>query len=116
MKTFPLSEAKAQLSKLVDAVAGRDEQVTITRNGRPAAVMVSPDEFESWQATIEIMQDPELVASIRRGLRDLDAGRVLSEQEVAELFGLPGKAAPRPKRAAAARRGRSGSGVRRMGR
>ncbi len=86
LKTLPLSEAKAQLSKLVEAVAGRDEQITITRNGRPAAVLISPDEFESWQATIEIMRDPDFMSSIRRGLDDLAAGRVLTEKEIEELF------------------------------
>ncbi len=86
LKTLPLSEAKAQLSKLVEAVAGRDEQITITRNGRPAAVLISPDEFESWQATIEIMRDPQFMDSIKRGLENLEAGRVLSEDEFDELF------------------------------
>ncbi len=87
MKTMPLSEAKAQLSKLVDGIVTRAEQVTITRNGRPAAIMVSPDEFESWQETIEIMQDRESMASIRRALEDLKHGRTISGEELAELFG-----------------------------
>jgi antitoxin YefM len=89
MKTLPLSEAKAQLSKLVDAVASRDEQIVITRNGRPAAMLVNPDEIESWEATIEILQDPAMMAAIQRGLRDLDAGRILSDAEIEELFDLP---------------------------
>lgn len=107
MKTLPLSEAKAQLSKLVDAVAARDESVVITRNGRPAAIMVSPDEFESWQATIELLQDPAAMASIRRGLRNLAKGRILSDQEIEELFGLaPGEA----QTGARTRRGRRPAG------
>ena len=89
MKTVPLSEAKAQLSKLVEAVATRDESVVITRNGRPAAMIVSPDEFESWQATIETLQDPAMMAEIERGLRALDEGRVLSDREIEELFDMP---------------------------
>lgn len=107
MKTLPLSQAKAQLSKLVDAVAARDAQVAITRNGRPAAIMVSPDEFESWQATIEIMQDPAAMASIRRGLRNLEEGRILSDREIERLFGLaPGEA----QTGARTRRGRRPAG------
>lgn len=95
VKTLPLSEVKAQLSKLVHEVSSRDEQVTITRNGRPAAMLVSPDEIESWRATVEIMSDPEAMAAIRRGRRQLKEGRVLSEKEVEELFDLrPGQAAP----------------------
>lgn len=101
MKTMPLSEAKVQLSKLVDSVSTRDEQVTITRNGRPAAVIVSPDEFESWQATIEILRDPDFAASVRRGIRDLDEGRVIEEPELRKLFGVPDA-----KPAKARRRGR----------
>lgn len=95
VKTLPLSEVKAQLSKLVDEVSSRDEQVTITRNGRPAAMLVSPDEIESWRATVEIMSDPDAMAAIRRARRNLKEGKVLSEQEIEELFDLrPGEAAP----------------------
>jgi prevent-host-death family protein len=75
MKTLPLSEAKAQLSRIVDDVCGRDERVTITRNGKPAAVLVSPDEFESWRETIDILSKPELLAEIRAGVRALKRAR-----------------------------------------
>ena len=51
MKTLSLSEAKMKLSSLVDAVQATDEEVLITRNGSPAAVLVSPDEFESLKET-----------------------------------------------------------------
>jgi prevent-host-death family protein len=53
-RTLSLSEAKMKLSGLVDAVEGTDEEVVITRNGRPAAVRVSPDEFESWKETVAV--------------------------------------------------------------
>jgi prevent-host-death family protein len=71
MKMLPLSEVKAKLSQLVDRVEASDEEVVITRNGRPAAVLVSPDEFEGWQETIAIRSDQELLAEIRKGLRAL---------------------------------------------
>ena len=71
MKTLPLSEVKTRLSELVDRVTSTDEEITITKNGRPAAVLVSSDEFESWKETIAIQSDPELMTEIRRGLRSL---------------------------------------------
>ena len=71
MKTLPLSEVKAKLSKLVDRVEATDEELVITRNGRPAAVLVSPDEFEGWRETIAIRSDQDLVKEIRKGLRAL---------------------------------------------
>jgi prevent-host-death family protein len=74
MKTLPLAEAKATLSRLIDQVVETDEEVVITRNGRPAAVLVSPDEFEGWKETQAIRSDRELMAEIRRGLRALRRG------------------------------------------
>lgn len=75
MKTLSLSEAKAKLSGLIEDVERRDEEVVITRNGRPAAVLVSPDEYESWKETQAIRADKDLMAQIRKALRQLKAGR-----------------------------------------
>ena len=75
MKTLPLTEAKSKLSGLVERVSALDEEVVITRNGRPAAVLVSPSEFESWKETIAIREDASFVKEIRAGLRALKAGR-----------------------------------------
>ena len=71
MKTLPLSEAKSQLSSLVEQVRALEEQVVITRNGRPAAVLVSAEEFERWKETIEVRGDAALMKEIRAGLRAL---------------------------------------------
>jgi prevent-host-death family protein len=75
MKTLSLSEAKAKLSGLVEEVERRDEEVMITRNGRPAAVLVSPDEYESWKETEAIRGDPRLMREIRAGLRAHKRGK-----------------------------------------
>ncbi|MBI2526532.1 MAG: type II toxin-antitoxin system Phd/YefM family antitoxin [Candidatus Rokubacteria bacterium] len=83
MKTLPLAEAKAKLSRLVDRVASLDEQVLITRNGRPAAVLLSPDEYEEWTETRAIRSDRELMAEIRRGLRGLrKKGKIYTLEEL----------------------------------
>ena len=76
MKTLSLSEAKIQLSKLVESVSGVDEEIVITKNGRPAAVLVSPDEFESWRETTIVRFDKELMQEIRGGLTELKDGPV----------------------------------------
>jgi len=73
MKTLSLSEAKAKLSGLVEEVERRDEEVMITRNGRPAAVLVSPEEYESWKETRAIRADRDLMREIRAGLAALKA-------------------------------------------
>ena len=71
MKTFSVSEAKMKLSALIDELQALDEEVVITRNGVPAAVLVSPDEFESWRETVSIRLDDEGMAEIREGLAAL---------------------------------------------
>lgn len=71
MKTLSLSEAKMKLSALVDQVHGSDEEVVITKNGRPVAVLVSTDEFESWKETVSIQADAPLMTEIASGLSQL---------------------------------------------
>lgn len=68
MKTLSLSEAKMKLSALIDAINITDEEVLITKNGAPAAFLVSPGEFESWRETIKIKSDTDLMAEIKTGL------------------------------------------------
>jgi prevent-host-death family protein len=88
MKTVPLTEARKDLSKIVDEVSNVHEHITITRQGKPAAVVMSADEFESWQETLEILADPKALAAIRRAEKDLKAGRVRPWEEVRARLGL----------------------------
>jgi len=76
MKTLSLSEAKMKLSGLIDAISSTDEEVVITRNGRPAAVLISPDEFESMRETIAIRSDSEMMDEIKKGLKALKNKKV----------------------------------------
>jgi prevent-host-death family protein len=81
MKTLSLSEAKMKLSKLIDTVGTTDEEIVITKNGRPAAVLVSPDEFEGWKETNLIRSDQALMEEIKKGLSAL-------KKEKAKLYTL----------------------------
>ena len=88
MKTLAFSEARRDLSRLVDEVSSTQEHIVITKQGRPKAVVMSVDEFESWQETLEIMADQKTMAAIERGLRDIRAGRVRPWEEVRARLGL----------------------------
>ena len=68
MKILSLSEAKMKLSALIESVKNTDEEVIITKNGSPAAVLISSDEYESLQETLAIRSDAELTAEIQSGL------------------------------------------------
>ena len=74
-QTIPFTDAKAHLSELVDKVVGERERFILTRNGRPAAVLLNPDELESLEETVEILQDPELLESIRRSRQEAVDGK-----------------------------------------
>jgi antitoxin YefM len=84
MKILSLSEAKMKLSELVETVYSTDEEIVITKNGRPAAVLVSPEEFDSWKETIIIASSPDLMEEIKQGLVSLKKKRKLYTLE--ELF------------------------------
>ncbi|MBC8460180.1 MAG: type II toxin-antitoxin system Phd/YefM family antitoxin [Deltaproteobacteria bacterium] len=71
MITLSLSEAKIKLSELIERVYSTDEEIIITKNGRPSAVLISPDEYESWKETVLIKSDQELMSEIKRGLTAL---------------------------------------------
>lgn len=75
MKTLSLSEAKMKLSGLVDAVYKTDEEVVITRNGSPVAVLVSRDEFEGWKETVAVRSDAAFVEEVNKGLAALKTGK-----------------------------------------
>src|SRR3990172_2609032 len=66
MKTLSLSEAKMKLSGLVNTVSATDEEGVLTKNGRPAPVLVSPSEFEGWKETIRVRSDSRLMDEIRK--------------------------------------------------
>ena len=75
MRMLSLSEAKTKLSELVEAVGGTDERVIITKHGRPAAVLISPEEYDSWQETTALRDRPAFKHEIQAGLRALRENR-----------------------------------------
>ena len=83
-KTVPVREFRSHLAALLDEVADRREHVTITRHGRPSAVLVPVDEYEALEETAEILSDDDTLAAIRRGLDDLAAGDEFPLDQVRE--------------------------------
>ena len=65
-KTLPISEVKARLPELVNRVQEREEEVVVTRNGKPAAVLVNYAEYERLKETLDVLADPGLMSQIRQ--------------------------------------------------
>ncbi|MGQ0547308.1 MAG: type II toxin-antitoxin system Phd/YefM family antitoxin [Betaproteobacteria bacterium] len=86
-KILPISEVKARLPELVSGVAEREEEIVVTRNGKPAAMLVSYTEYERLKATLDVLSDPGLMRQIRESEAEIAAGKKgLSFEEV---FGEP---------------------------
>jgi prevent-host-death family protein len=81
-KTYSLADVKARFSEIVDLVATRQERVVVTRHGKPAAVLMSPDDLESLEETLDILSDPQLMAKIRKGKAALARGEGIPLDEV----------------------------------
>jgi prevent-host-death family protein len=89
MRTLPISKAKDKLDELVDAAALTREQVTITKNGSPAAVLIGADEWESLQETLFWLSQPGIRESLAEADADVAAGRVFDEEQIRAEFGVP---------------------------
>ncbi|MEZ0366727.1 type II toxin-antitoxin system Phd/YefM family antitoxin [Mycobacterium sp. pUA109] len=70
----PLSEAKARLSELARRVRQQHERITLTRNGEAEAVLLSVDDLEGMEMTLEILGDPDAVGRISESLAALSQG------------------------------------------
>ena len=68
------------------------DQITITKNGAPAAVLVGADEWESLQETLYWLSQPGIKESIAAADADIAAGRTYGEDEIRAEFGVPGRA------------------------
>lgn len=84
-----LKDVKNRLSEVVDRVEREHDRVVITKHGRPAAVVMSIDDLESLEETLDVMAKPRVVSQIRDSLADLESGEVevLSKDQALELRG-----------------------------
>ncbi|OGQ83139.1 MAG: toxin-antitoxin system subunit antitoxin, partial [Deltaproteobacteria bacterium RIFCSPLOWO2_12_FULL_57_22] len=65
-KTLPISEVKTRLPELVSGVEEREEEIVVTRKGKPAAVLVNYAEYERLKESLDVLSDPTLMRQIRR--------------------------------------------------
>lgn len=86
MKTESLASVKAHLSALVDEVARTHEQVTMTRNGEPVAVVVSLAEYESLRETVELLADDEARQRLEQARAEVARGEYTTRDEMAALM------------------------------
>lgn len=95
-RTLPISEVKTRLPELVTGVCEREEEIVVTRNGKPAAVLVNYVEYERLKETIDVLSDPELMKQIAKSRQFYEAGgRGLSFEDVFDEPLKPQRKKPR---------------------
>lgn len=82
MTTLPLAEVKNRLSEVVNELVATHDRVVVTRNGRPAAVILSPDDLEALEETLAVLADQDLVRQLLDSQADIAAGRVHGADEL----------------------------------
>jgi len=87
MKRVPLSEVKDDLSRYVQLAAR--EEIVVTRHGRPAAVLIGFEEWESLQETLYWLSQPGIRDAIAEADADIAAGKTYGEDEIRSEFGVP---------------------------
>lgn len=78
MTTEALRTVRDHFSDVVDRVESQHERVMVTRNGKPAAVIISPDDLAELEERLEILSDPDAMAEIREGRDAYERGDVIS--------------------------------------
>ncbi|MBU4348153.1 type II toxin-antitoxin system Phd/YefM family antitoxin [Patescibacteria group bacterium] len=73
--TLSITEARKQIFKIIEATQRPGNYYTLTEKGKPKAVVMSAEEFESWRETLEVMHNfPDLERDIKRVDRDVKSG------------------------------------------
>jgi prevent-host-death family protein len=82
-KTLSLTEVKSHFPQLVTGIQERADEVVVTKNGKPAAIILNVEDYEALKETIEILSDKGLMRRIRRNRRYFArGGKGLSMEEV----------------------------------
>ena len=81
-ETLPLASVKSKFSEMVDRVQHTHDRIVVTRNGRPAAVLISPEELESLEDTLELLSDPDAMQQLAKSRQAFEAGDFITGEEL----------------------------------
>jgi len=80
--TMPLAEVKAKFSEMIDRVEAQHDRITVTRNGRPAAVLMSPDDLASLEDTLDLLSNPSAITELERARQEVALGNSVTAAEL----------------------------------
>lgn len=86
MTVLPLGDVKSHLSELVSRVHDHHERITVTVHGRPSAILISPEDLQALEETLEIMRDAATMKRLAESDAELARGEYVSADELAEAM------------------------------
>ncbi len=86
--TISITEARRDLPKLVDLADTVAKKTFITVKGKVKAAIISAEELESLEATLEVLSDPKAMEAIKKGEEDIKAGRVHSWEDIKKEYNI----------------------------
>ncbi len=79
---IPITRVKRELLEILKTMADEDSTITVTRNGEPVGIIMTPNRYDAMLETIEVLADKDVMASLNKSAADFKAGRVYSDGEV----------------------------------
>lgn len=73
---LPITEARNKFPKIVEEASKTFSRFTITKNGKPEAILISKEEYDALIDSLEILSSKKSMASLRRAKKDVKAGRI----------------------------------------
>lgn len=79
---IPITRAKRDLLEILKTMTDEDSTITVTRNGEPVGVIMTPNHYDAMMETIEVLADKDVMAALNKSADDFKNGRVYSDGEV----------------------------------
>ena len=87
-KSITLKKLRPSLPKVVDAIDSKMDRFIITKRGRPIALMMAIDDYESILETLSVLSNVKLMKRIRQAEKDVDKGSIKSLEKLEKELGI----------------------------
>lgn len=82
INSVSLKELRPRLPEVITRIDGKLDRYIVTRRGKPVVVMLSVDDYESLMETLDILADPEAMAGIRKGEKEIRQGKTRGWKQI----------------------------------
>ena len=80
-KILPITKVKKEFLDVIKEMTADESTITVTKNGMPVSVMMTPERYEGLLETIEILAEPKVMKALAASARDFKAGKVYSHKD-----------------------------------